>query len=480
MQEEEIKELVARIGRKKTEEQTVELKAAHQGFPHKIYDTLSSFSNQDEGGIIVFGVDENADYQPVGVYDANDVQRKIMEACDQMSPKVRALITVGEVDEKKIVTAEIPGVAFASRPVYYRGAGRLKGSYVRVGDADEPMSEYEVYSYEAFRKRIKDDLRPVEAAKVSLFQKEVLDRYLEAVKKERVNIAENCTDEQILELMGITADGISTLAGVMTFSLYPQAYFPQLCITAVVVPGTKISDTAEDGARFIDNERITGSIGEMADAAVAFVQRNMRTKTIINQDGRRQDKDEYPIKAVREAILNMLIHRDYSIYTENIPSSIEMYRDRIVFRNCGGLFGAASVELLGRIRPETRNAALANMLELLKITENRYSGIPTIYKELEKAGLPEPVFDVRHGEFTVTFYNDIYQAVEEIDKSDLNKAILQYCQKPRTREEIISFTHMSRYYTMKKYIFPLVQSGQLALTLPDKPKSRNQKYYTVR
>ena len=211
MQEEEIKELVARIGRKKTEEQTVELKAAHQGFPHKIYDTLSSFSNQDEGGIIVFGVDENADYQPVGVYDANDVQRKIMEACDQMSPKVRALITVGEVDEKKIVTAEIPGVAFASRPVYYRGAGRLKGSYVRVGDADEPMSEYEVYSYEAFRKRIKDDLRPVEAAKVSLFQKEVLDRYLEAVKKERVNIAENCTDEQILELMGITADGISTL-----------------------------------------------------------------------------------------------------------------------------------------------------------------------------------------------------------------------------------------------------------------------------
>ena len=72
---------------------------------------------------------------------------------------------------------------------------------------------------------------------------------------------------------------------VLTFSKYPQAYFPQLCITAVVVSWTEIGELGADGERFIDNERITGSISEMLNDAVDFVRRNSRTKTIINKDG---------------------------------------------------------------------------------------------------------------------------------------------------------------------------------------------------
>lgn len=478
MQEEEIAALVGKIQSKKTEEQTIELKAANQGFPHKIYDTLSSFSNQDEGGVIIFGIDEKADYQVVGVYDANDVQKKIMEACSQMEPAVRALITTSEIDGHVLVTAEIPGVEFARRPVYYKGVGRLKGSYIRVGDADEPMSEYEVYSYEAFRKRIRDELRPVDRATLRLLDHARLQQYLDAVKKERKNLADSCSDAEILELMGVTTGDVPTIAGVMTFSPYPQAYFPQLCITAVVVPGTKIGDTGNDDVRFIDNERITGPIPDMVEEAAQFVRRNMRVKTIVDDNGKRADKAEYPIRAVREAILNMLIHRDYSIYTENIPSSIEMYRDRIVFRNSGGLFGAASVDLLGRVRPETRNAALANILELLKVTENRYSGIPTIYRELENAGMSKPVFQVLHGEFSVTFYNDFYEAADYIDRTDLKRAVLEYCRTPRSRDEITAFVGQSRYYVMRQYVSPLLSEGKLAMTLPDKPRSTRQKFYT--
>jgi len=414
------------------------------------------------------------------VYDANDIQKKIMESCSQMEPSVRALITVAEIDGHTVVTAEIPGVEFARRPVYYKGVGRLKGSFIRVGDADEPMSEYEVYSYEAFRKRTRDELRPVEHAKLSLFEHARVQHYLEAVKTERKNLAECCTDPEILELMGVTANEIPTVAGTMVFSPYPQAYYPQLCITAVVVPGVKIGDTGTDNERFIDNERITGPIPEMVDSAVEFVRRNMRVRTIIDDSGKRADKPEYPIKAVREAVLNMLIHRDYSIYTENVPLSIEMYRDRIVFRNPGGLFGAASVELLGKVRPETRNAALANILELLNITENRYSGIPTIYQELSAAGMEKPVFRVLHGEFSVTFYNDIYGSMEDIDRTDLKRAILEYCRTARSRDEIVSFAGMSRYYVMKRFVTPLIEEGKLAMTLPEKPRSHSQRYYTVR
>ena len=287
MQAEELKIMVEEIKRQKTEKQCVELKAAHQGCPTRLFDTLSSFSNQDDGGIIIFGIDESKGYDIVGVYDVQDLQKKVTEQCKQMEPRVLALFTVCEINDKLVVSAEIPGVDISERPVFYKGVGRIKGSYVRIGDSDELMNEYEIYSYEAFRKRIKDDIRLVEDAKIKYFDQEQLDKYLYSVKKERKNFSNNVSDEEILELMGVFNDGVPTLAGTMVFSKYPQAYFPQLCITAVVVPGTEIGEIGEDGERFIDNERITGSIPEMLDLAVDFVRRNSRTKTVVDENGSR-------------------------------------------------------------------------------------------------------------------------------------------------------------------------------------------------
>ena len=300
-----------------------------------------------------------------------------------------------------IVSAEIPGVDITERPVFYKGVGRIKGSYIRVGESDEPMSEYEVYSYEAFRKRIRDDIRTVDEAKLQLLDEKRLNDYLTMVKQERRNLSENVSNEEILELMAVTVCNVPTLAGIMTFSKYPQTYFPQLCITAVCLPGTEMGTVGESGERFIDNKRITGAIPDMLEEAVEFVRKNSRTKTIIDDNGKRKDKPEYPIKAVREAILNALVHRDYSLHTENTPIRIEMYRDRMEVINSGGLYGKISIDALGKVHPETRNAALANMLELLRITENRYSGIPTMRSEFIQAGLPVPNFsshqvDVSH------------------------------------------------------------------------------------
>lgn len=476
MQEEELIELIEKIQRQKTEKQWIELKAANKGCPSRLYDTLSSFSNQDQGGILVFGIDEGLDYQVVGVYDPQDLQRKVTEQCKQMEPMVRALFTVCEVEGKIVVSAEIPGVDVSERPVFYKGVGRIRGSYVRVGESDEPMSEYEVYSYDAFRKRTRDDIRPVSGSRLSLFYQKRVEHYLKAVKLERKNLANHVPDEEILELMGVVTEGIPTIAGLMTFSIYPQTYFPQLCITAVVIPGTEMGAIGEEGERFIDNERITGAIPDMLDAAVDFVRRNSRTKTIIGEDGVRRDKPEYPIKAVREAILNALVHRDYSIHTENVPIRIEMYRDRMEIISCGGLYGRITIDSLGKVRPDTRNAALANMLELLDVTENRYSGIPTIRSEFRNAGLPAPIFSVRHGEFTVVFKNNIYQAEGGKKQGNMQDDIVEFCSIPRSRAELIEFTGMSRYYTMSAIVQPLVEEGKLIMTIPEKPKSPKQKY----
>ena len=268
--------------------------------------------------------------------------------------------------------------------------------------------------------------------------------------------------------MGITNEGSPTLAGLLTFSKYPQTYFPQLCITAVSLPGTEQGTIGDDGERFIDNKRITGAIPDMLEEAVEFVRRNSRTKTIIDDNGHRVDKPEYPIKAVREAILNALVHRDYSIHTENVPIRIEMYRDRMEIMNSGGLYGKITIDALGKVRPETRNAALANILELLHITENRYSGIPTMRKEFEKAGLPAPIFSVVHGEFKVIMKNGLFH--EAMPASD---SLIEFCEIPRTRSEIVAFVGKSKNYVMSQIVNPLVQSG---MTLPDKPKSPKQKF----
>ena len=128
---------------------------------------------------------------------------------------------------------------------------------MRVGESDEPMSEYEIYSYEAFRKRTRDDIRVIENGKLNMIDENRMENYLKAVKSERKNLADNVSDEDILELMGVINDRKPTLAGLMTFSKYPQSYFPQLCITAVSLPGTEHGTVGGDGERFIDNRRIT-------------------------------------------------------------------------------------------------------------------------------------------------------------------------------------------------------------------------------
>lgn len=213
----------------------------------------------------------------------------------------------------------------------------------------------------------------------------------------------------------------------------------------------------------------------MLEEAVEFVRKNSRTKTIIDDKGQRSDKEEYPIKAVREAILNALVHRDYSIHTENTPISLVMFRDRMEIVNSGGIYGRVSVNDLGKVRPDTRNPRLANILELLKMTENRYSGIPTMRQEFAKEGLPEPIFSIRHGEFKVTMKNAIGNAMDKQNHTS-EQRILEFCKTPRTRAELIEFTGKSRVYTMDKLVNPLVTSGKLKLELPDKPKSSKQRY----
>lgn len=429
--------------------------------------------------MIIFGVDEKQDYKEVGVYDPQDIQKKINEQCLQMEPLVRPLLTVVEKNGKFIVSAEIPGADLTDRPVFYKGKGRLKGSYIRVGDSDEPMTEYEVYSYEAYRRKYQDDIRGVHRATLLALNQDKLEQYIDLLKKGKPNLA-NMDSQSIFELMCIIRNNEVTLSTAMVFSPYPQAYFPQLCITAISVPGTELGEIGDSGERFLDNQRIEGSIPEMLEEAIRFVKKNMKNKTIINRDnGMREDRTDYPITVVREAIINALVHRDYSIHTEGMPIQIIMYEDRMEIRNPGGIYGRIKVDQLGKMQPDTRNPVLALALEVLHITENRYSGIPTIRREMEKFNLKAPEFADERGSFIVTFYKAVKVAKTETKEEDFYD-LLFFCKTPRTRREICDYLGLSSVsYTIQTYVMPLVESGELKMTNPDKPKSPKQLYYSI-
>lgn len=476
MQSEELIELITKVQNSKYETRTIELKTANKGCPKKIYDTLSSFSNQDDGGIIIFGIDEDDDYSVVGVYDVQDLQRQINNQCKEMEPVVRPLISIAEIDDKTIVSAEIPGIEITNRPCYYRGRGKIKGSYTRCGDSDEPMTDYEIYSYEAYRKKYQDDIRIIENASMQTINTLKLDEYKLLCKSGKPHISK-VEDEQFNELMSITKNGQLTLASILLFCIYPQSFFPQLSIIATSVYGNEIGDLGENGERFKDNRRIEGTIGDMLEGAIQFVKNNIRTSTTINSStGKRVDKTEYPITAVREVLLNALVHRDYSIHTEGMPIQLTVYNNRIEVKNPGGLYGRLNIDQLGKTQPDTRNPVLATAMETLNLTENRYSGIPTIRAEMKNAGLPAPVFENSRGVFSVTLYNKS----ETFDNVNPKDNLLQFCIIPRSRAEIAEFLGVgTASYAIKKYIKPLMEAGKIDIMDKNRPNSPNQRYYTI-
>lgn len=410
MEKKELKDYIDYIQEIQSETEDIEVKAAHKGCPKRLYDTLSSFSNRAGGGVIIFGLDENKNFEVVGVYDPNDLQKRVVSQCNNMVPKIRPYFTILKYGELNVVSAEISEVSSEEKPCYYSSKGIQNGSYIRVGDADEPMTSYEIYNLTAYKVRIEEDIREISKSTLDDLNSEKLKSYLKLIKKQKLNLSK-FQDEYILERLSIIKrindKYIPTLTGLLCFGICPELILPQLIITATVSPGFEIGETGELGERFVDNKKIEGTIPEMIKLAVEFVTRNMKKRTIIRDDtGERDDKLEYPIRAIREAIINSLIHRDYSSYTESQYVSIRMFNDRMEITNPGGLYGDLTIDkIFNVINPPVRNKNLIRMLEDLDELENRSSGIATMVTEMRKLRLEPPEFQDLRGNFKVTFKN---------------------------------------------------------------------------
>ncbi len=513
MNKEDVLKLIQELNKKQTETICIEAKTANRGKPERYYDTVSSFANT-MGGIILFGVEEikhknKTTFEVVGVYDANDLQKNITNLCStEFDPIIRPEISVVDIDNKKIIAVKIDMLNQRNKPCYYKPKGLHNGSYIRVGDRDDNMTEYEIYKCISYKEDVKDDLRPVVRATMKDLDEKLLNRFITNAKADKPKFAE-FSDEEILLQFGVLTqveDKIfPTVAGIMVFGIYPQKFFPQWFVAAIVIPGFKVADLGEIGQRFDDNKRIEGNISEMYEETIGFLNRNMKVKVIISdKTGLRTDITQYPKDALREAISNMLIHRDYSQLKTGVYSIITVYKDRIEFRNVGNLYGSNTLELLEtRKAMEVRNETIVKLLETLGgIIENRHTGISTMQDKMREANLPNPIFTNEREDFVVTFYNGEYpelypkelildkktqdkktqdkktqdKKTQDKTQTNLNK-ILEICKEPKSIAEIMKELGYKSNKTLKRnYIKPLVEKGKLEMTIPDKPTSRKQKY----
>lgn len=458
MLEQEVIDAIEYMQKFQTETDRLEAKRAEVDFPKKCYDTISAFANKN-GGIIIFGINENNNFLEQDVYDINDLQKQITALCtNSMEPKLRPEFLPIIYNNKKLLAVKINEIPQNKKPCYYKNAGMNKGSYIRIGDSDEQMTEYEIYSLQSYKDGIQEDLRPIKRATINDLDKEKLELYLKKIKNSKPNLSK-FTDEKILKLSGIienSTDNIyPTLSGLLMFGEYPQGYLPQLFIACVVVPGTKLGDVGELGQRFDDNKRVEGTIDEMLAQTLNFIRRNIGTMVVIDDNGERKNIPEYPMKALKEAVANALIHRDYSISRESAYIYVQIYDDRIEIINPGDLYGNNRIESLGTdVMLEARNKNLVRLLEEKgNIIENRHTGIATMREEMKKLGLPEPEFYSLRGDFKVVFRKKILengQKWTEVDRkeqiSDFEKEIISLIKTNSkiTQQEMCKITGAGR------------------------------------
>jgi len=484
----EIQQLIHEIQAQQCEIDDVKVKSAHLGTPGKLYHTFSAMANQTGGGVILFGVDEAQRFSVVGVHDANGLIADVSgKATDEMEPPLRLQFSVAVIEGCTVVTAEVPEVPIEQKPCFYKSIGLQRGAYLRIGDSDRQMTDYEVFDFVSNRMHQEHDRATVADGTLDDLDRNRLDAYFATLRKNNPDAPYlQQPFEKMLKTLRIVRDekGVlrPTMAGLLTFGIYPQSFEPQLVITFLHYFGASEHELAPSGARFLDNKKFEGSIPSMIETAYTYILKTMRKSTLVN-GLYHQEIPEYPFMAVREALLNAVMHRDYSPYARSSYIQVRLFADRLVIESPGCLYGSVTLDMLEE-QQSTRNRQLMRFAEDLHLVENRGSGINTMLNELRNATMEPPIFEDTRSAFRVTLYNrhllepDTLAWLETFAAQPLNEqqrmalAFLRHRARMTNSDyRRLNFVDMN---TASRDLRGLVQSGIVA-----QHEARRWTYYTL-
>lgn len=485
---EQIEEIVSRMRATGSVSQGCEVKEAVHGLPKSLPETLSAFANT-KGGLILLGISEKNGFHLAEGFDANRACSRLLTLGDVLTPPVRLEIERIPLEGGTVVAALVPELPERQKPCCITLRGLYDGSFIRTGDGDRHLSRYEIDRLLEGRSQPQYDIEPVERASVDDLDPKLLSAIVARARVMFPRVFAKLADEVILIQLGVlTRIGEElhpTLAGLLAAGVFPQQFFPRLQVVFAAYPGTTKAGDPKTGSRYLDSQELAGSIPDMLLDTMSLVRKHMNTGAVV-ENGLRRDIPDYPLAAVREAVANAMQHRDYSPEGRGTQVQVNLYSDRLEITNPGGLYGATTVESLGKAGiSSTRNEYLSRLLTYVPfedsyIVENKGTGFMTIEAELSAALMPPPVVRNSLTFFSLTFLKRRKTEQELSPRSwkQLDEAILAELQE-RSSLSVKEVSEMSGFSraTVSNHIARLVKEGRLEPT--ERARSPRQRYRLV-
>ena len=265
-------------------------------------------------------------------------------------------------------------------------------------------------------------------------------------------------------------------AAMLLFGKNPKHYFPRARIRFVRYEGTEAKVGAE--MNVIKDVVFEGRVLQVIEKALEFVRSQIKERTYLGADTRFVTEPEYPEFAWKELIVNAVAHRDYSIKGTDIQ--IKMFDDRLTVESPGTLPGIVRLNNMRHVH-FSRNPKIAQFLHEYEYVQEFGEGVDRLYEVMETAGLPQPEYRVEAFMLYATIRNTKTDAnLGDTPQVTPQVKIIAFCSEPRSKAEIANHCGFKdiKHFTAR-YLKPLLESGQLRMTAPDKPNSSKQKYITV-
>jgi ATP-dependent DNA helicase RecG len=432
---------------------------------------LSAFANT-AGGQIFIGIDDKNKVQ--GCKLSNQIKSRIQDIANNCDPRVFIKIDPFNYDDKELIVVTVP--ESVDKPIQC-----AEGFFLREGANSQKMTRNEIFYWAQKTRKIRyedqfrDDFKYPEDFNENAF----------AQLMEKMNLTITGEPEDLLHNLGLGENRKHfkiNNAGIMLFGKKRDLYIRQVYLTCVLYKGT-------DKIKILDRKDFRDGLVDDYDNAFKFLQQHLRLEYVIEGSGPRKEVPEIPYEALKEALLNAIIHRDY--FEIGARVMVEIFDDRVEISNPGELLfekekiGKKSVSI-------ARNPILFDIFNRLQMVEKVGTGIKRIFAVLHARNL-RVEFDI-DSFFKVTFYRPVLMQVHEDDAGQVRdkyrtstgqvpdkfKEIIEFCLSPKSLKEIMTRLKLKhRESFINSYLKPLLSDELITLTIPSKPRSSRQKYVTT-
>lgn len=384
----------------------------------EIVETISAFSNTSGGKIFVGMLNSSKVLGiKVGKDTIEDITNKIISNAD---PKVYPKISVEKVGNKDILVVEVK----ESSDKLILAFGR---PFKRVGKSTVKMSkdEYEKAIIEKHREELRFDKQICKNAELQHINKKKFKTFLKTSCVERgLDISTKAPLTEALMRLKLLHNGNLTNSAILLFGKNPQDFFIQAEVKCVRFKGTGVTGV------MLDMRDIGGNIIDQLAETEKFIFNHISLVSWI-EDGKieRQEKWEYPPKAIREALANAISHRDYR---SSSKVQVRIFDDRIEFWNPGKLPDGWTVETLKR-KHESKpfNPLISKAFFWIKYIEEVGTGTNKIIDWCKEWGLPEPDFEYTGTSVVITIRKSklTEEYLKNIDLNKRERKIIEYLKK---------------------------------------------------